>query len=308
MQAALLAAQEWVGATAPNPPVGCALLDQEGHIITVAAHHGAGQLHAEALAIKQARDEGRLSEIAAVVVTLEPCNHHGRTPPCTEAILATPAQMVVFAQPDPNPKVAGQGAERLRSAGLIVKEFRANAETARLIAPFKKQVTQGLPWVTVKQAINLSGNMLPPPSRKTFTSPQSLLLAHQLRKRADAILTGSGTILADAPLFTIRHVPDFVGKRRRLIVLDRRERLPDVYVNEAKSRGFDVVRETTLEQALRHAAAAGCLEVLVEAGPEVTAHVLASPFWDEHVRIMQTTQGDKVEVIYNRSENVFGNH
>ena len=211
MQSALLAAQDWVGATAPNPPVGCALLDQQGRIITLAAHHGAGQLHAEALAIKQARDAGRVAEIAAVVVTLEPCNHHGRTPPCTEAILATPARLVVFAQADPNPKVAGQGAARLRAAGLDVEEFRADAASKRLIAPFKKQVTQGLPWVTVKQAINMSGTMLPPPNQKTFTSPQSLLLAHQLRKRTDAILTGSGTILADAPLFTIRHVPDSCG-------------------------------------------------------------------------------------------------
>ena len=96
MKAALAAARLWEGATAPNPPVGCALLDASGAIITTAAHHGAGQLHAEALAIKQAREAGQAERIHTVVVTLEPCNHHGRTPPCTEAILSTPAKRVVI--------------------------------------------------------------------------------------------------------------------------------------------------------------------------------------------------------------------
>ena len=309
MQAALAAARPWEGATSPNPPVGCALLDRSGNVIAAAGHHGAGQLHAEALAIQQARAAGKSDLIHTVVVTLEPCNHHGRMGPCTEAILATPAEHVVIGIPDPNPKVAGGGAGHLRRAGLLVDFLTGDtAQVERLIAPFKKRVTQGLPFVTVKQAINRDGTMLPPQGQKTFTSQGSPMIAHALRRRADAIITGAGTVLADDPHFTVRLLPDHIGKRRKLIVFDRRKRVPAAYFEAAQQRGFDASVAVDLETALRDVAAAGGLEVLVEAGPQLTNHVLISPFWDEHVTIAQTDAEDTITITANGGAHVLRHH
>lgn len=308
MAAALAAARVFEGATAPNPPVGCVLLDAGGYVISVAAHHGAGQLHAEASAIAQAHDAGLAENIHTVVVTLEPCNHWGRTPPCTEAILTTPAKQVVIGVADPNPHVSGGGADRLKAAGLAVSYFDVGRQPElgqalhRLIAPFRKRVTLGLPWVTVKQALNRMGNMLPPAGQKTFTARSSLVLAHRLRRRADAIITGSGTILADDPHFTIRHVEDIAGKRRKLVLFDRRRVVSDDYVAGAEQRGFEVVFADELEPTLRALAKGGALEVLAEAGPQLTSMVLASQFWDEHVLISQAAIDDgedKIETRYN---------
>lgn len=309
MREALAMARRFEGATAPNPPVGCMLLDNAGDVLALAAHQGAGTQHAEALAIEEARKHGKLANLHTIVVTLEPCNHHGRTPPCTEAILATSARRVVIGVADPNPHVSGGGAARLKQAGLDVQFFAGDAtQLKRLIAPFAKRLTQGLPFVSVKQAINRTGTMSPPPGVKTFTSQGSLLIAHALRRRADVIISGSGTVLADDPLFTVRHLPDHAGKRRRLYILDRRRRVPASYVEAAAQRGLDAVIATDLAAVLHEAAAAGCNEVLVEAGPQMTAHVLASPYWDEHVRITQTDGEDKVEILTNGGTDVLRHH
>jgi diaminohydroxyphosphoribosylaminopyrimidine deaminase / 5-amino-6-(5-phosphoribosylamino)uracil reductase len=309
MREALAAARRFEGATAPNPPVGCVLLDSAGNVLAIAAHQGAGTLHAEARAIEDARAEGKLADIHTVVVTLEPCNHHGRTPPCTEAILSTPAQCVVIGVADLNPHVSGGGAARLKKAGLDVSFFKGDTtQLKRLIAPFTKRATQGLPFITVKQAINRDGGMVPPKGQKTFTSQGSLFIAHALRRRADAIITGSGTVLADDPLFTVRHLPDHVGKRRTLYIFDRRGRVPLSYLEAAAQRGLDAVIVSDLEVVLRDAAAKGCNEVLVEAGPQLTAHILQSPFWDEHVRIKQMDGEDKVDILTNGGSNVLRHH
>ena len=309
MREALAAARRFEGVTAPNPPVGCVLLDSSGNVLAVAAHQGAGTLHAEARAIEEARAEGKLADIHTVVVTLEPCNHHGRTPPCTEAILATPARRVVIGVADPNPHVAGGGAARLKEAGLDVSFFNGDSkQLKRLIAPFTKCVTKGLPFVTVKQAINRTGSMLPSAGQKTFTSQGSLLIAHALRRRADAIITGSGTVLADDPLFTVRHLPDHPGKHRSLYIFDRRRRVPSSYLEAAAQRGLDAVIVSDLEKMLHEAAAAGINEILVEAGPQLSAHVLQSSFWDEHVRITQADDEDKVEILVNGGGDVLGYH
>ena len=293
-QRALEAAAEYEGATAPNPPVGCVLLDINGNELARTAHRKAGEVHAEAAAVALAHQMGVVNCIHTVIVTLEPCNHTGRTPPCTESILKTPARELWIAVRDPNSSVHGQGAERLSAAGLTVRYWNElahpdaptlKARAERLLAPFAKLSRHGMPWLTVKQVVTSLGSMIPPPGQKTFTSSSSLLLAHQLRRRADAIVTGSGTVLVDAPEFTVRHVSDYPGKRRKLIILDRRGRVPTHYLDAATRRGFDVVTETSLEEALERLGSAGALEVLLEAGPALTQEVLNSTQWDEHYLI-----------------------
>ena len=294
MARAVEAADDFRGATAPNPPVGCALLARDGSLLAVAAHQRAGTAHAEAAAIARCRDAGKFEQIDTVVVTLEPCSHWGRTPPCTEAILSTPARIVVIGARDPNPRVEGGGAERLAEVGLSAEWLRdlpgpaAAALSARcidLIAPFTKRATTGRPWVTVKQALDASGSMIPPAGRKTFTSEAALRYAHGLRKRADAILTGSGTILADDPEFTVRRVPDHPDRIRQLAILDRRRRVPADVLAAAASRSFDAFVADDLPSALDRLGEAGALEVLVEAGPAVTRSVLDAGLWDEHIVI-----------------------
>lgn len=303
---ALRMASEQAGATSPNPPVGCVLLDAEGRTLAAAAHHRAGGPHAEAAAIARSRENGTLDRVHTVVVTLEPCNHTGRTPPCAIAILGTPARELWIGARDPNPRVAGGGAARLAAAGLAVNFIQdlgdessaaLAAGAARLIAPFAKRVRTGLPWVTVKQAIDRGGSMVPPAGQKTFTSDASLELAHRLRRRADAIMTGSGTVVADAPEFTVRRVPDFPGKRRQLVILDRRGRVGNAYLCQAAERGFEVRVAADLPEALARLGAAGALEVLVEAGPELTGTLLTSEFWDEHVLIRQGPDAGSDDII-----------
>lgn len=303
---ALQCATRFAGATSPNPPVGCVILDRQGNLLAIAAHQKSGDLHAEALAIEHCQNEGVVERIHTVIVTLEPCNHTGRTPPCTEAILGTPAQDVWIGTRDPNPDVRGNGARKLAASGLNVRlieqldvpDATLLAHSAnRLIAPFAKHARSGLPWVTIKQAINCAGNMIPDAGSKTFTSQRSLTFAHQLRKRADAIVTGSGTILADLPEFTVRHVPDFKDKPRHLVILDRRGRVSKSYLAEAHKAGFQAQIETSFEGALLRLGQAGVLEVLIEAGPTLLDMVLASGFWDEHIKISQAVDAKSEDCI-----------
>jgi diaminohydroxyphosphoribosylaminopyrimidine deaminase/5-amino-6-(5-phosphoribosylamino)uracil reductase len=303
---ALTLAAEHEGATAPNPTVGCVLLDADGATLMAAAHPGAGQPHAEARAIQMARAAGLADRIATVVVTLEPCNHQGRTGPCTAAILTTPARQVWYAVADPNSLAAG-GADHLRRAGLQVGTLAdldhpdrdtLLAQARRLLAPFASRVQRGRPFVTVKQAMDATGSMIPPAGQKTFTGPEALTLAHTLRRRADAILTGSGTVLADRPEFTVRRIPDIPGKSRILCILDRRGRVDAAYLEQSRQRGFRPRIATDLTTALHDLAADGCNEVLVEAGPQITEAIRTAGLWDEWVLIEKALPGqtDRITV------------
>ncbi len=146
------------GAPSPNPPVGAVVM-RDGNIVGLGHHHRAGEEHAEAMALRQAGDDARGS---TVFVTLEPCNHHGRTAPCTEALLRAGVARVVFAVPDPNPHVRGHGREMLRAAGVVVEEgflsdFQREAE--RIIAPWMRFITTGRAHVTLKAAMSLDGGI-----------------------------------------------------------------------------------------------------------------------------------------------------
>jgi diaminohydroxyphosphoribosylaminopyrimidine deaminase/5-amino-6-(5-phosphoribosylamino)uracil reductase len=230
------------------------------------------------------------------VVTLEPCSHLGRTAPCADAILATGIALVLIGAQDPHPRAPGRGCEILEGAGRRVRSFqdlahpdapRLARSAARLIEPFASAVKRGRPFVTLKTALTAKGSMIPPPGRKTFTSETSLTHAHALRRRADAILTGSGCILADNPEFTVRRVPDHPGKHRILAILDRRRRVSEAYFAAARARGLEPRCYDGLEAALEDLGAAGALEVLVEAGPSLRAAVLERGLWDEEVIFQQ---------------------
>jgi len=301
MRMALNAAEQFVGATAPNPAVGCIALDKNGKILLGAAHQKAGTAHAEAKVLEMASKLGKLSQIETLVVTLEPCNHQGKTPPCTDAILKHKnIRRVVYGSKDPNPTVKGGGADRLRSSGLEVIDGVLEAECDFFLRAFKKWVTQKRPYVVLKGAFQTSGSMVPPPGQKTFTSQASLYFAHELRKKSDAIWVASGTVLADAPELTVRWMPDHPQKKRHLLLSDRRKRIPSSWIERQKSLGFLPQFAETIQEGLEYLGENGALQVLVEAGPLFRKAWLESGLWDESVVIKQGKEGqdDSIEIEF----------
>jgi diaminohydroxyphosphoribosylaminopyrimidine deaminase / 5-amino-6-(5-phosphoribosylamino)uracil reductase len=242
-----------------------------------------------------------LDQVHTLCATLEPCNHQGRTPPCTEAIIEAGIKHVAIGTRDPNPKVIGGGIERLQQAGIEVVSGIEEEECKQLIASFAYSVKTGKPWITIKRAFDRSGSPIPPPGQKTFTSPESLKLAHNLRKMSDAIMAGSGTILVDDPLFTVRYVPDHAGKRRNLAIIDRRKRVPQNYLTDAAGRGLDAEVYDGIGAALTDLTGKGVCNVLVEAGPILSQAMFDSQFWCMSVTIRKGDP-DKVEVHFNPNE------
>ena len=304
MQVACAEARRWLGATYPNPPVGAVALDAQGHIIALAAHEKAGAFHAEAVVIEQCRARGVLDRVHTLCVTLEPCNHHGRTPPCSETIIKSGIRHIVVGTRDPNPRVAGGGIERLREAGLDVMVGVEEDLCRQLIYAFSYSVQNGRPWLTVKRAFDENGSMIPPVGQKTFADPSSLVFAHQLRKRSDAILTGSGTILADDPAFTVRHVPDYRDRTRVLAILDRRRRVSERWLDAARGRGLLPLVYTDIREAVDDLAHREIREVLVEAGPKLSDAVLATDLWALDVRIHKANP-DRIETVLSPLVEVF---
>jgi len=295
LKLALKQAKTFCGATAPNPPVGAAGLNSAGQMIALAAHQKAGTTHAEAQVIKDCRKNGTLSQLDTLVITLEPCHHHGKTPPCTDAILRAAQEgglhRVYFGTQDPNPRVAGKGALRLKEAGLEVFDLD-DLECRQLIAPFSHWIQTGRPWIVLKSAFDAQGSMIPPPGQKTFSSYEALCFAHQLRRSSDAILTGSGTVLADQPEFTVRLCPDHPEKKRWLVVLDRNHRTPKNWIEDREKAGFQIHLADDVDTALNFLGSQGVLQVLVEAGPVLNSTFLSRSLWNEHVII--TPQGIEI--------------
>ena len=294
MERAIEEAQKYAGATCPNPPVGALALDAKGAVLGVAAHRKAGGDHAE---IALLRIPGVAEKIHTLVVTLEPCVHQGRTGPCVKVIVETGIASVVLGTLDPNPKVMGKGKEYLERAGVSVQVGILEQKCRKLIQSFRKYITTGRPWVVVKRAFLEGNGMFPPPGQKTFSSPEALQYAHERRKRAGAILTSSSTVLADDPLFTVRHVPDYPGKQRFLVVFDRRKRVPSAWYGRTKHLGFEVVRDMDWEEAMEFLGKKGVMEVLVEAGPTFTDFILKQNAWDEQINIVV---GEKEEKIFHK--------
>jgi diaminohydroxyphosphoribosylaminopyrimidine deaminase / 5-amino-6-(5-phosphoribosylamino)uracil reductase len=220
MQRAMSLARKATGLASPNPLVGCVLV-REGQIVGEGAHQYDLHDHAEIVAIKSAGEKARG---ATLYVNLEPCNHTGRTGPCTEAIIKAGIQRVVATIEDPNPAVAGSGYDRLRAAGVEVFTGVLEEEARQLNEAFAKWIRKKRPFVTLKSAMTLDGQLALPQAGKRksstwITSEESRAEVHRMRHASDALLTGIGTILADDPLLTDR---SGLPRRRRLlrVILD----------------------------------------------------------------------------------------
>lgn len=212
------------GYTAPNPMVG-AVLVKDGRIVGEGYHHRVGLPHAEVEALRRAGENARG---ATLYVTLEPCSHWGRTPPCADALIEAGVRCVYAAMQDPNPQVSGKGFEKLRSAGVEVHVGVLEAQARQLNEIFVKYHTTGVPFVTVKAALSLDGKIATRTGdSKWITDEPARRLVHRLRARHDAIMVGIGTVLKDDPLLTVR-LPRLKEAPRRLrIIVDSRLRCPD---------------------------------------------------------------------------------
>ncbi len=221
MKRAIELAKRGVRETTPNPLVGCVIV-KDGKIISEGWHHKYGDDHAEADAVKKC---GESIEGASVYVTLEPCSHYGKTPPCAKLLAERQPKEVIIAMGDPNPKVNGEGIEILKAAGIKVRMPLLERECRYLNRGFLSRIERGRPWVTVKSAVTLDGRIaLPNGESRWLTGSAARLEVQKMRAENDALLTGAGTIIADDPQMTVRDVD---GKNPKRFVVDPQLRIPE---------------------------------------------------------------------------------
>jgi len=219
MRRALLLARRGVGKTSPNPVVG-AVVVRAGKVLGEGWHKRAGGPHAEVFALRGVTARG-----ATLYVTMEPCSTFGKTPPCTEAVIAAGIRRVVVATCDPNPNHAGRGLTVLRRAGIKVEEGLLAAESARMNAAFNKWITTGLPLVIAKAGMSLDGKIATRTGdSKWITSETARKVAHQMRSRVDAVMVSAGTVIADDPQLTLRH--GVRGRQPWRVLVDGKGRSP----------------------------------------------------------------------------------
>lgn len=293
MQRAIIIAQSGFGHVEPNPMVGAVIVDAGRNLIAEGYHQKFGEAHAEINAIRQA---GEATRGADLFVSLEPCSHFGKTPPCADAVIAAGFRRVVVGCQDPAPHVAGQGIQRIRAAGIPVEVGVCEVDARRLIAPFETLMIKQRPWVHAKWAMTLDGRIATRTGHSQWIScEQSRAWVHQLRGCVDAIITGSGTVRADDPLLTarpagprtaLRVVIDSTGESLTadrkllqsisqtpvLVCVSRRchegdrGRLRDLGVEVLETSGESSVdlAEVLLELGRRR-----CTRVMLEAGPKL---------------------------------------
>ena len=315
MAQALQLAERGLNTTSPNPRVGCVLV-RDDKVVGEGWHHRAGEPHAEVIALRVA---GELARGATAYVTLEPCSHHGRTPPCHDAFIAAEVARVVAAVQDPNPKVAGQGLAKLRAAGIEVECGLMEGAARELNIGFFARMTRGTLWLRCKVAMSLDGRTaLKNGTSKWITGEAARQDVQHWRARSCAVLTGIGTVLADDPLLDVR---DMETSRQPLrVVLDSQLRIPlnaRILHSLPSPRGrgaggegglllytatTDAKKISALEKlgariivlpgangrvdltaVLQHLAASGCNEVLVEAGSALNGALLRAGLIDELV-------------------------
>lgn len=312
MARALELARKGVYSTHPNPRVGCVIV-AAGQIVGEGWHARAGEPHAEVHALRQA---GAKARGATAYVTLEPCSHHGRTPPCAEALMQAGVARVVAAMQDPNPQVAGRGLARLREAGIEVACGVLESEARALNVGFIKRMELGLPYVRVKLAMSLDGRTaMASGESQWITGPAARAAVQRLRARASVVLTGADTVLADGARLTVR--PDELGLNAELtalamtrpplrVLVDGRLRVPlsapfyqagkalvaTCAVAGARQLFLDDGHEllavsgcnghVDLRKLLLELAARGANEVLVEAGPRLAGAFARQGLVDEY--------------------------
>lgn len=276
------------GNTSPNPPVGAVVLSADGHLLGEGGTAPAGGPHAEVVALGAA---GAAARGGTAVVTLEPCAHTGRTGPCTEALLAAGIAKVIYAVDDPSPDAAG-GAQQLRDAGVEVHAgVEANAAASGALRPWLHAVQSGRPYVSWKFAATLDGRVAASDgSSRWISSTASRADAHAFRAVVDAIVVGSGTVLADDPHLTVRDTDDEPAARQPLrVVIDRRHRTPQT------ARVLDNAAETLLLDtavprfALKALYDRGVRHVLLEGGPTLAGAFVEAQCVDEVIAYLAPT-------------------
>ena len=302
MGRALELAQRGLYTTTPNPRVGCVIV-REGGVAGEGWHEQAGAPHAEIHAL---RESGAKARGATVYVTLEPCAHHGRTPPCCDALIAAGAARVVAAMQDPNPLVAGKGCSVLGAAGIAVETGLMETEARELNVGFVSRMTRGRPWVRMKIAASLDGKTaLSNGKSQWITGPEARRDGHAFRARACAVLTGIGTVKDDDPQLTVREVE--TSRQPVRVVIDSRLETPpaakilgagmliaaaardESKVRALEARGAEIIvlpnphGKVQLPDLLRELARRGMNEVHVEAGYKLNGSLLNEGCVDELV-------------------------
>ncbi|WP_133647727.1 bifunctional diaminohydroxyphosphoribosylaminopyrimidine deaminase/5-amino-6-(5-phosphoribosylamino)uracil reductase RibD [Paraburkholderia flava] len=229
MERALALATRGMYTTDPNPRVGCVLV-KDGAVIGEGFTQPAGQDHAEIRALKDARSRGHDVRGSTAYVTLEPCSHFGRTPPCANALIEAQVARVVAAMEDPNPQVSGRGLSMLRDAGIEVRCGLLANEASELNIGFVSRMTRGRPWVRMKIAASLDGRTgLPSGESQWITGEAARADGHAWRARASAILTGIGTVREDNPRMTVRAI-DTPRQPQRVLIDSRLDVLPEAHI------------------------------------------------------------------------------
>jgi diaminohydroxyphosphoribosylaminopyrimidine deaminase/5-amino-6-(5-phosphoribosylamino)uracil reductase len=304
MARALQLAQRGLFTTTPNPRVGCVLV-RDGRIVGEGWHEKAGMPHAEAAALTAIVGAGGTAKGATAYVTLEPCSHFGRTPPCVDALIEAGVVRVVAAMPDPNPLVAGQGLAKLAAAGIAVASGLLAAEAHELNIGFVSRMTRGRPWLRLKVAASLDGKTaLNNGVSQWITGAEARRDAHAWRARSCAVLTGIGTVKDDNPRLTVREVT--TTRQPLRVVIDSRLETPlDAAVLEGgnvliaaaqddagrsaalRARGAEIVilpnaqGKVELADLLQEFGRRGINEVLVEAGTRLNGSLLREGCVDE---------------------------
>ncbi len=300
-------AEKGKGETSPNPMVG-ALVVKEGNIVGNGYHEGAGLPHAEILALREAKDMARGADL---YVTLEPCNFHGRTPPCTEEIIKAGVRRVYVGMKDPNPKVNGKGISYLQERGILVECGFLEEELKEMNEAYIKYITKKIPFVTLKLAFSVDGKIADyKRNSKYLSSEESLFLTHKLRYESDAIMVGVDTVIKDDPNLTVRL--NFKDKILKRVVLDAFARIPtDSYlvktareiptiiftseeapeerIKDLERKGVAVKKVSknggllNLKEVLKVLGSMEVTSLLVEGGAKLASSLIRESLWDKLV-------------------------
>jgi len=324
MALALQEGLKGVGLSSPNPPVGCVLV-RGGRVIGKGVHTRAGDPHGEIMALRDAEGRGETLSGATAYVTLEPCCHHGRTPPCTEALIRAGITRVIVGTRDPNPRVDGGGLAILGAHGVVVEEGCLDQACSLFHAPFFKLIRTGLPWVVLKLALGSEGGIGPEGRSTVITPPEVQASAHALRRASEAIVVGRHTVEIDDPQLTDRWpAPNLPHRVFRRIVLDSRgsigperkvwshvEGQPALRITVGELKPLPGVEDLrvppgpggcSLRHVLHELAALGIGRVLFEGGGQLASQLLDQGLVDEFHRFLADAPSGGTALTLNTKE------